>query len=43
MSAVENLFIIRGKRYVCEKLIATFTIQGMSQLIKDSFYLVLET
>ncbi len=38
MSAVENLFIIRGKRYVCEKLTATFTSQGMSQLIKGSFY-----
>ena len=36
------LFIIRGKRYVCEKLTATFTSQGMSQLIKGSFYPVLE-
>ena len=33
-----SLFIIRGKRYVCEKLTATFTSQGMSQLIKGSFY-----
>ena len=37
MSAVENLFIIRSKRYVCEKLTATFNSQGMSQLIKGSF------
>ena len=36
-----SLFIIRGKRYVCEKLTATFTSQGMSQLIKGSFYPVL--
>lgn len=43
MSAVENLFIIRSKRYVCEKLTATFTSQGMSQLVKGSFYPVLET
>lgn len=33
-----SLFIIRGKRYVCEKLTATFTSQGMSQLIKGTFY-----
>ncbi|MDY2832221.1 MAG: hypothetical protein SOU49_05685 [Sodaliphilus pleomorphus] len=38
-----SLFIIRGKRYVCEKLTATFTSQGMSQLIKGSFYTVLGT
>ncbi len=38
-----SLFIIRGKRYVCEKLTATFTSQGMSQLVKGSFYPVLET
>lgn len=31
-------FIIRGKRYVCEKLTATFTESGMSQLIKGVFY-----
>lgn len=43
MSAVEILFIIRVKRYVCEKLTATFTSQGMSQLVKGSFYPVLET
>ena len=29
-----TLFIIRGKRYVCEKITATFTANGMSQLIK---------
>ena len=32
------LFVIRGKRYVCEKLTATFTENGMSQLIKGEFW-----
>jgi len=32
------LFFIRGKRYLCEKLTATFTEQGMSQLIKGVFW-----
>ncbi len=35
---VRSLFLIRGKRYVCEKLTATFTENGMSQLIKGIFY-----
>lgn len=34
------LFFIKGKRYVCEKLTATFTENGMSQLIKGEFYMV---
>lgn len=38
-----SLFVIRGKRYLCEKITATFTENGMSQLIKGSFYPVLET
>lgn len=32
------VFFIRGKRYICEKLTATFTENGMSQLIKGVFY-----
>jgi hypothetical protein len=32
------LFIIGGKRYIAEKLTATFTEAGMSQLIKGTFY-----
>ena len=32
------VYYIRGKRYVCEKLTATFTENGMSQLIKGVFY-----
>ncbi len=35
---VRALFIVRGKRYICEKLTATFTEHGMSQLIKGVFY-----
>lgn len=35
---VRSIFHIRGKRYICEKLTATFTENGMSQLIKGVFY-----
>lgn len=35
---VRSVFLIRGKRYICEKLTATFTENGMSQLIKGVFY-----
>lgn len=35
---VRALFLIDGKRYVCEKLTATFSVRGMSQLIKGVFY-----
>ena len=38
-----SLFIIYGKRYVCEKITATFTEKGMSQLMKGTFYQVAET
>lgn len=40
---VRSLFLIRGKRYVCEKLTATFTENGMSQLIKGIFYPVIQS
>ena len=39
---VRSVFLIRGKRYVCEKLTATFTEHGMSQLIKGVFYPIVE-
>lgn len=39
---VRSLFIIFGKRYVCEKITATFTENGMSQLLKGTFYPVLD-
>lgn len=32
------LFFIQGRRYVCEKITATFTESGMSQLLKGEFY-----
>lgn len=35
---VRSLFLIRGKRYICEKITATFTENGMSQLLKGIFY-----
>ncbi len=34
------VFNIRGKRYLCQKLTATFTEEGMSQLIKGEFYMI---
>lgn len=40
-SSVPNpraVFHISGKRYVCEKITATFTENGMSQLLKGEFY-----
>ncbi len=36
------VFYIRGKKYLCEKLTATFTEQGMSQLIKGVFWPILD-
>lgn len=35
---VRALFFIQGKPYICEKITATFTEYGMSQLLKGSFY-----
>ena len=32
------VYNIRGKKYLCEKITATFTEQGMSQLLKGIFY-----
>lgn len=32
------VFNIRGKRYICEKITATFTGNGMSQLLKGEFF-----
>lgn len=36
------LFHIKGQRYVCEKITATFTEDGMSQLLKGEFFRVAE-
>lgn len=35
---VRGLFFIQGKSYICEKITATFTEYGMSQLLKGTFY-----
>lgn len=37
---VRSLFFIKGKAFVCEKITATFTEDGMSQLLKGEFYLL---
>lgn len=36
------IYYIRGKRYLCEKITATFTENGMSQLLKGEFYPLIE-
>lgn len=36
------IFHIRGKKYVCEKLTATFSREGMSQLVKGDFWQVID-
>ena len=35
---VRAIFMIRGRRYLCEKITATFTENGMSQLLKGVFW-----
>lgn len=37
---IRAIFYIKGKRYLCEKITATFTENGMSQLLKGEFYLL---
>lgn len=37
---VRSVFIIKGRRFLCKKMTATFTENGMSQLIKGEFYMV---
>ena len=39
---VRAVYQIRGKRYLCEKITATFTETGMSQLLKGVFYPIVE-
>ena len=36
-----SVFFINGRKYLCEKITATFTENGMSQLLKGSFYLII--
>ena len=37
---VRSMFIIHGQRYICEKITANFTENGMSELMKGEFWLV---
>ena len=37
-----SIYYIRGGKYVCEKITATFNENGMSQLLKGTFYRVLD-
>lgn len=36
------LFYIRGRKYICEKITATFSGSGMSQLLKGEFFPLLD-
>ena len=36
------IFHIRGKRYICEKITATFTEKGMTPLLKGEFWSLAE-
>lgn len=38
MPDVRAVFLIRGKRYICEKITATISDDGMSQLFKGEFW-----
>lgn len=40
---VRSVFFIRGRKYLCEKITATFTESGMSQLLKGDFYPILDS
>ncbi|WP_289741584.1 hypothetical protein [uncultured Duncaniella sp.] len=42
MPSVRSVFHIKGKHYLCEKITATFTENGMSQLLKGEFYPLLD-
>ncbi|MBD5226852.1 MAG: hypothetical protein HDS67_02190 [Bacteroidales bacterium] len=39
---VRSVFVIRGKRYVCEKITASFSESGRSALLKGDFYPIIE-
>lgn len=39
---VRSVFQIRGRRYLCEKITATFSDAGMSQLMKGEFWPILD-
>lgn len=37
---VSAVFVIRGQKYICKKLVATFTTSGMKKVVKGEFYKV---
>ncbi len=39
---VRAVFTIRGKRYICEKITATFSEKGMAKLLKGIFYQIID-
>lgn len=39
---VRSVFYIQGQRYLCAKITATFTENGMSQLLKGEFYRIID-
>lgn len=39
---VESVFIIHGRKFMCSKITATFTEDGMSQKLKGEFYRVID-
>ncbi len=39
---VKRTFVIKGKRYVCQKLTVHFTDKGMSELIEGEFYRIID-
>lgn len=39
---VRSIFLIRGKRYLCRKITATFRSNGMSELLKGEFYRIID-
>jgi len=38
MPDVKSIFIIKGKKFICEKLTANMTVKGMSSLVKGVFW-----
>lgn len=39
---VRAVFFIRGKKYLCEKITASFSEKGMSKLLKGEFYQIID-
>lgn len=39
--SVGGIFLIHGQRYVCQRITATFSDSGMSQVLKGEFFRVI--